>query len=95
MQNPTSDTSLRGPAPSLLGYETWSDETGFHARYIDVLPQHALAYGCQQTITAATELELRQAAVRNRIRIETWDSEERLAVAKLLARAEDPTPPAE
>lgn len=95
MENPTSDAVPQEPAP-LLRYTTWSDETGFHARFADTLSPGALAYGCRQKISAATELELRQEAVRNRIRIEAWESGRQLAAAELLNSTEDrAAPPAE
>ncbi|MEV4173953.1 hypothetical protein [Nonomuraea sp. NPDC049709] len=93
MQNPTSDSPP--PAP-LLRYETWTDTDGFHARYTNPLSSGALHYGCRQTITAATELELRQEAVRNRILISVWDTHQRFLAAEQLSNLEDRTePPAE
>lgn len=83
MEDPTSDTPPQEPLP-LLRYETWADETGFHARFVDTLTPNALQYGCVQTISAATELELRQEAVRNRIRVQTWESSRISASAELL-----------
>lgn len=71
MENPTSD---RPPLAPLLHYETWTDEDGHHARYTEPLPDSAIAYGCRQVITAPTELQLRQEAVRNRIRVEAWET---------------------
>jgi hypothetical protein len=64
------------PAPTLLDYETWYDEeeSCFCARYTKDLPDAALEAGCRLMIRAGVAEHLTQAAVRNRIRIETWKS---------------------
>lgn len=66
-------------APRLLGYETWCDDTLVYvARWLEDLPEEALAAGCLRQVAAADELTFRQVAVRNRIRIEDWLSRQRL-----------------
>lgn len=60
--------------PILLGYYTWRDENGFHARYFQELPESALLFGCRSEVHAASPLELTQAAVRNRIKVWVWQA---------------------
>lgn len=67
MADPTDDSQAPQP-PRLLGYETWTDETGFHARPSDAAPG-------SQEIHAATALGLTQEAVRARVR--RWRRETR------------------
>lgn len=52
-------------APALLGYFTWHDEDGYHARAKPELK----APPELSEVHAATALELTQEAVRNRVRV--------------------------
>ncbi|KAB8186824.1 hypothetical protein FH608_045865 [Nonomuraea phyllanthi] len=72
----TDATGADQPAqpPKLLHYETWADERGYHARFDELLPDGALGYGCVQEVQAPTETELTQEAVRNRVRVWTWQT---------------------
>lgn len=74
MTQPTDDEQPVQPR-TLLYYETWLDNEGYHARLYQTLPEEALQYGCVQEVRAATETELIQAAARNRIRLWTWESQ--------------------
>lgn len=73
MSNPTGSeppVQSRG----LLHYETWADDEGYHARLHQELPQDALDYGCVQEVSASTETELTQEAVRNRVKVWAWEA---------------------
>lgn len=72
--------ALHSEPPALLDYTTSYDGQGLRyvARYAKDLPVEALNAGCLLEVTAATAEGLTQAAVRNRIVIERWQSGERL-----------------
>lgn len=61
-------------APALSRYRTWTDEEGYHARFLEELSESAIDYGCVQEIWARTELELAQEAVRNQVRVWAWET---------------------
>ncbi|MCK2219671.1 hypothetical protein MF672_038635 [Actinomadura sp. ATCC 31491] len=93
MENPTSDTQPQAPAWLLRYDPPWADDLGHHATLSDELPADAIAYGCTQTVHGTTELEMRQEAVRNRIRVQAWEA--RRALAELLiGRPDDQSQPA-
>lgn len=73
MNNPT-DSGRPAQPHSLLHYETWADDEGYHARLHQELPQDALDYGCVQEVSAASETELTQEAVRNRVKVWAWEA---------------------
>lgn len=73
MNHPTDGEQPVQPR-SLLHYETWVDDGGYHARLNQELPQDALDYGCVQEIGATTETALIQEAARNRVKVWTWES---------------------
>ncbi|WP_327105520.1 hypothetical protein [Nonomuraea glycinis] len=83
--------------PRLLGYETWYDDThGYVADWQEDLPEGAVAAGCLRQVRATDGITLRQAAIRNRIRIEDWTSAARTGeISPQDCHGSHPAPPRE
>lgn len=62
-----------GP-PSILGYEVRHEADGYHARYCQVIDEHARAFGCLQQLHDVDPRALLRRAVANRVRVWVYQS---------------------